>query len=86
MLADSNVTNNRIILMDGQVTGSIACHAWFGEAEVSYGPGQEFWGRGAAMPALALFLAEAPTRPIHARIVKDNVASQWVLERNGFTV
>lgn len=85
VLGDPTVTN-RIILVDGQVAGAIACHAWFGEPEVSYGLGQEFWGRGIATRALALFLAEVPIRPIHARIVKDNVASQCVLERNGFTV
>lgn len=85
VLADPAVTN-RIILVDGQVAGSIACHTWFGEPEVSYGLGQAFWGRGIATRALALFLAEVPTRPLHARVVKDNIASRRVLERNGFTV
>lgn len=83
--ADPAVTN-RIILAGDQVAGAIACHAWFGEPEVSYGLGQECWGRGIATRALALFLAELPTRPIYARIAKDNSASQRVLERNGFTV
>lgn len=63
VLADPAVTN-RIILADGQVAGSIACHAWFGEPEVSYGLGQEFWGRCIATRALALCfasgVAEAP--------------------------
>lgn len=85
VLADPAVIM-RIILADGEVAGSIACHAWFGEPEVSYGLGQAFWGRGIATRALALFLAEVPTRPLYARIVKDNIASQRVLERNGFTV
>jgi RimJ/RimL family protein N-acetyltransferase len=85
VLADPTVTN-RIILVDGQVAGSIACHAWFGAPEVSYWLGQAFWGRGIATQALALFLAEVPIRPIHARVVKDNVASLRVLERNGFTI
>lgn len=85
VLADPTVIN-RIILVDGHVAGSIACHAWFGEPEVSYGLGQAFWGRGIATRALALFLAEVAIRPIHARVAKDNVASLRVLERNGFTV
>lgn len=85
VLADPGVTN-RIILADGEVAGSIACHAWFGAPEVSYGLGKAFWGRGIATRALALFLAVVPTRPLHARVVKDNLASRRVLEHNGFTI
>jgi RimJ/RimL family protein N-acetyltransferase len=85
VLADPGVTN-RIILADGQVAGSMACHAWFGAPEVSYGLGQAFWGRGIATRALALFLTEVPTQPLHARVVKDNVAPRRVLEKNGFTI
>jgi RimJ/RimL family protein N-acetyltransferase len=85
VLADPGVTM-RIILADDQVAGSISCHGWFGEPEVSYGLGQSYWGRGIATRALALFLEEVSIRPLHARIVKDNIASQRVLERNGFTI
>jgi RimJ/RimL family protein N-acetyltransferase len=31
-------------------------------------------------------LTEVAIRPIHARVVKDNAASLWVLEHNGFTI
>jgi RimJ/RimL family protein N-acetyltransferase len=85
VLADPTVTN-RIILADGQVAGSISCHAWFGAPEVSYGLGKAFWGRGIATQALALFLDVVTTRPLHARVVKDNLASRRVLERNGFVI
>jgi RimJ/RimL family protein N-acetyltransferase len=36
--------------------------------------------------ALSLFLDVVPTRPLHGRVVKDNIASRRVLEHNGFTV
>jgi RimJ/RimL family protein N-acetyltransferase len=85
VLADPTVTV-RIILVDAAVAGSISCHAWFGEPEISYGLGKEFWGRGIATRALALFLGVISTRPLHARVVKDNIASRRVLERNGFTI
>lgn len=85
VLADPAVTV-RIILADDLVAGSIGCHGWFGEPEVSYSLGKEFWGRGIATRALSLFLDVVPIRPLHARVVKDNLASRRVLEHNSFTV
>lgn len=76
--------NLRTILYDGQVAGSILCHDWFGEPEVSYWLGREFWGRGLATQALELFLSEEPRRPLAGRVVEDNHASRRVLEKCGF--
>jgi RimJ/RimL family protein N-acetyltransferase len=76
----------RTILSDGQVAGSILSHAWFGDLEVSYWIGREFWGRGIATTALRLFLEQQTERPIFARVVKDNLGSRRVLEKNGFVV
>jgi RimJ/RimL family protein N-acetyltransferase len=68
------------------VAGHILIHAWFGELEVSYWLGREFWGRGIATQALAAFLEVIHTRPLYARAAQDNRASIRVLEKNGFKV
>jgi RimJ/RimL family protein N-acetyltransferase len=46
--------------------------------------GKEFWGKGIATQALSQFLEVVSTRPIYARVAKDNLASIRVLEKNGF--
>ena len=60
------------------------CHSWDGDPELSYWLGKEFWGRGIATQALALFLDVVSVRPVYARVAKDNVGSIRVLEKNGF--
>ena len=74
----------RTIVIEDQVAGHIACHRWFGEPEISYWIGREFWGRGIATRALSAFLKEATARPLFARVAKDNQASIRVLEKCGF--
>ena len=76
----------RTILYGEQIAGHIVSHTWFGEPEVSYWLGKEFWGRGIATAALAQFLEFVPTRPLYARAVKDNIASIRVLEKCGFAI
>lgn len=83
VLADPTITI-RVIEEEGVVAGSILCHAWFGEPELSYWLGEEFWGRGIATEALQQFLQVVETRPLLARVVYDNVASQKVLIKCGF--
>lgn len=76
----------RTILFEGHIAGHILSHAWFGEREVSYWLGREFWGKGIATQALAAFLEIIEPRPLYARVVKDNVASVRVLEKCGFRI
>lgn len=83
--ADTSITV-KTILVDGQVSGSVLVHGWFGDPEVSYWLGRAFWGRGVATQALAGFLTVVKTRPLYARVVKDNRASLRVLEKCGFRV
>jgi RimJ/RimL family protein N-acetyltransferase len=83
ILADKGITL-RTILYDGQVAGSVLCHVWGGEPEISYWLGKEFWNKGIATQGLALFLDVVTVRPLYARVVKDNIASIRVLEKNGF--
>lgn len=76
----------RTILFEGHIAGHILSHAWFGEREVSYWLGREFWGKGIATQALSAFLEIIEPRPLYARVVKDNVASVRVLEKCGFRI
>jgi RimJ/RimL family protein N-acetyltransferase len=83
----------KTILFDGQVAGHIASFERFGEPEVTYWIGKEYWSQGLATRALSAFLndqvrleAAPPTSPLYARAAKDNIASIRVLEKCGFTI
>ena len=83
--SDRAITN-RTIVVDGQVAGSVVSWTSDGERDVGYWLGREFWGRGIGTRALAIFLGVDPTRPLHARVAKHNVASLRVLEKCGFRI
>jgi RimJ/RimL family protein N-acetyltransferase len=87
ILGDKSSTN-RTILFGGQVAGSIGAFVapWSGQREVTYWIGREFWGKGIATKALAVFLSAVTARPLYARAAKDNIASLRVLEKCGFTI
>jgi RimJ/RimL family protein N-acetyltransferase len=78
---------NRTIVCDGQVVGSVSSYELSGKPEVTYWIGRAHWGKGIATRALAAFLALVnTTRPIYARVAKDNLGSRRVLEKCGFQV
>jgi RimJ/RimL family protein N-acetyltransferase len=83
--ADETIIN-RTVVCDGQVAGSVASFEDFGQLEVTYWLGREFWGRGIATRALTAFLEYQTTRPIYARAAKDNSASLRVLQKCGFVI
>jgi len=86
ILADPT-TINRTIVCDGQVVGSVSSYETSGKPEVTYWIGKAYWGRGIATRALAAFLVEAnATRPIYARVARDNLGSRRVLEKCGFRI
>jgi RimJ/RimL family protein N-acetyltransferase len=75
------------ILCNGQVAGSVSSYLDEGKPEVTYWLGKEYWGQGIATWALREFLANHnPTRPIYARVAKDNLGSRRVLEKCGFQI
>ena len=77
----------RTIVCDGQVVGSVSSYVDSGKPEVTYWIGRAHWGKGIATRALTDFLAQAnTTRPIYARVAKDNLGSRRVLEKCGFQV
>jgi ribosomal-protein-alanine N-acetyltransferase len=73
------------ILADGAIIGSIAKFEIEGEAEISYWIDKKFWGKGVTSIALAEFLKLEKMRPIFGRVAFDNIGSQRVLEKCGFT-
>ena len=86
ILADPT-TINKTIVCDGQVVGSVASFEDSGKLEVTYWLGKAYWGKGIATQALTALLPQVnTTRPIYARVAKDNVASRRVLEKCGFHV
>jgi len=76
----------RAILFDGAVAGYVGCFENDGVAEVCYWLGREFWGKGIASRALALYLLEEKRRPLVGRVAKRNPASIRVLQKCGFTI
>jgi RimJ/RimL family protein N-acetyltransferase len=77
----------KTILFDGHVAGSVSSYEDEGKPEVTYWLGREYWGKGIATWALAEFLTQHnQTRPIYARIAKDNLGSRRVLEKCGFAI
>jgi len=68
------------------VAGHVLSYVEFGEREVSYWIGKEYWGKGIATKALTQYLAQVIFRPLYARAAKDNIGSVRVLEKCGFRV
>jgi RimJ/RimL family protein N-acetyltransferase len=74
------------ILYDGQIVGDLVSFLHDGRREVGYRIGQEYWGKGIATQALALFLNVERRRPLYGWVLAQNIGSQRVLEKCGFTV
>ena len=77
---------NRSIEVDGKLAGHVASFEMFGERNVTYWIGREFWGQGVATAALRELLNLDATRPIYGRAAKDNSRSIRVLEKCGFVL
>jgi RimJ/RimL family protein N-acetyltransferase len=76
----------RTVLAGNQVAGYVLHHSWFGDPEVTYWLGREFWGKGIATQALLSFLDQEKLRPLYGRVAEDNIASRRVLEKCGFVL
>jgi RimJ/RimL family protein N-acetyltransferase len=75
------------IIFNGCVAGSVSSYEDEGRPEVTYWLGKDYWGKGIATWALKEFLAHNnQTRPIYARVAKDNLGSRRVLEKCGFKI
>lgn len=74
----------RTIVADGMVAGNIGSWQDDGQQLIGYWVGREWWGRGVATQALALFVEEVSVRPLYAHVAVHNVGSIRVLEKCGF--
>jgi RimJ/RimL family protein N-acetyltransferase len=79
-------TIKKTILWGEQIAGSILVFPDQGRLEVGYWLGKEYWGRNIATRALLALLEEVKTRPLYARVAKDNFASLRVLQKCGFII
>jgi len=77
--------NMQTVLADGNIAGSISKFMMEGDAEITYWIDKKYWGKGIATFALKNFLTQETTRPVFGRVAFDNIGSQKVLERSGFT-
>jgi RimJ/RimL family protein N-acetyltransferase len=76
----------KTIISNREVAGHVLDFEQFGETEVTYWVGREYWGKGVATKALSQFLELVTIRPLYARAAKDNLASIRVLEKCGFEI
>jgi RimJ/RimL family protein N-acetyltransferase len=74
----------KTIVHDRKIAGNILCFRQDDKQLIGYWLGKEFWGRGIATEALALFLEKIPFRPLYAYVVAHNIGSIRVLEKCGF--
>jgi RimJ/RimL family protein N-acetyltransferase len=85
ILPDETI-RKKTITVDSEVAGHIASFDQDGKRELTYWIGKQYWGRGVATKALATLLLEEPTRPLYARVAKDNLGSLRVLQKCGFSI
>ncbi|MBB3128399.1 RimJ/RimL family protein N-acetyltransferase [Paenibacillus rhizosphaerae] len=85
-ILDDDRIMKKTVLFNDQVAGHVSSFEQFGEPEVSYWIGREYWGRGIATRSLSQLLNYVNIRPLFARAVKDNTASIRVLEKCGFII
>lgn len=85
IFAANNIVAKTILVGD-RVAGYVSSFFRGDTPEVSYWLGSEFWGQGIATLALEQFLEIQKSRPMYARVARDNPASVRVLEKCGFTM
>ena len=86
ILKNKNVTAHTILYKE-KVAGHILC--WKEgkyEQRIGYWIGKEFWRRGIASAAVQELLLLVQVRPLFAEVANHNIASQKVLQKNGFTL
>ena len=84
LLADDSITT-RALELGGEFVGYLISFEQAGDRQVGYWISKAYWGRGLATRGLRLFRGELGTRPLHACVVEDNLASQRVLRKCGFS-
>ena len=80
-LHDDDTKLVRTVVADGMVAGNICSWEDGGRQLLGYWVGREYWGRGVATQALALFADEVSIRPLYAHVAVHNVGSIRVLRQ-----
>src|SRR5882757_2055494 len=62
----------RTVVADGVVAGNMGSWRENEQQLLGYWFGREWWGRGVATQALALFVDEVSIRPLYAHVVEHN--------------
>lgn len=85
IMANDAITKQTIVF-EGKVVGNISFFEMFEKPSIGYWLGKDYWGKGIATKAVSLFLEKITTRPLYARVAKDNIGSRRVLEKSGFKI
>lgn len=75
----------KVIEHEGQIVGNVG--KWNNDqgSELMYEIDKKFRGKGLATSAVKEFLIAFPERPLYAHTTSDNLASQAILSKFGFT-
>jgi RimJ/RimL family protein N-acetyltransferase len=74
----------KTIIADGEIAGYVLSWRSSRRRLISYWLGKEYSQKGIAQSALTMFLVECKSRPLFARVAKQNLASLRVLRASGF--
>jgi RimJ/RimL family protein N-acetyltransferase len=85
IITDETVIKKTVFFGD-EIAGHVLHFEQLGKPAVAYWTGREYWGKGITTRALAAFLHLIETRPLYARVLKDNIGSFRVLEKCGFVI
>lgn len=83
LLADPGIIAQTIVAA-GHVAGNVVSWEQSGKRLVGYWIGRQYWGRGIATRALALFVNQVQLRPLYANVAAHNAGSMRVLQKFGF--
>ncbi|VXB10991.1 RimJ/RimL family protein N-acetyltransferase [Citricoccus sp. K5] len=85
-LLEDPTTKVRTIEQDGQVAGAVVVSGIGEEPELSFWTAREYWGQGITTSAVDALLEAFTDRPLRAHVPADNIGSQKILTRRGFSV
>jgi ribosomal-protein-alanine N-acetyltransferase len=83
-LTDPSI-NHRTIFVGDEIVGSVSKFVLEGDAQIAYWIDKKWWGKGIATHALKEFLTIESIRPLFLGVAFDNIGSQRVAEKSGFT-
>lgn len=84
LMTDRSV-NMQSIIVNEKVIGCVIKFVIGEEADITYALDKSFWSKGITSEAVNLFIQIEKTRPLYRRTAFDNIRSQRILEKNGFS-